>query len=277
MAKGFTTVHLLQGKEPLLRQMVCEVRFRDGHLYLDHTGRLLKKLINSSPEWVLGPQPNPSGTVVFNLAEGIVLNFSMNGASLDLNKTATDEFIEEAEAQQFAQMADEILGLVFDELEAKEWSRIGFRELYYFPFESKADTERWLSELGVFSVSSTLADSFKGVFDAIGLSLVLEGEECSYRIGLNGVERPAQVPIGESTLTVRSSGLHQKVDAALKKAIKKKRQRQINPAFAAVLDIDAYRKDPAELDVANFIQECTSNNLERFRSAIPAADGKKEK
>ena len=277
MAKGFTTVHLIRGKEPLLRQMVCEVRFRDGHLYLDYTGRLLKKLIDSSPEWVLGPQPNPNGTVVFNLAEGIVLNFSMNGASLDLNKTATDEFIDQTEAQQFAQIADEILGLVFDELEAKEWSRIGFRELYYFPFDSKADTERWLQGLGIFSVSSTLAASFKGEFDAIGLSLVMEGEECSYRIALNGMERPAQVSMGDATLTVRSSGLHQKVDAALKKAIKKQRQRQINPAFAAVLDIDAYRKDPAELDVANFIQECSTNNLVRFRSAIPAANGKKGK
>ena len=108
----------------------------------------------------------------------------------------------------------------------------------------------------------------------------MEGEENSYRIALNGVERPAQVPIGDATLTVRSSGLHQKVDAALKKAIKKQRQKQINPAFAAVLDIDAYRNDPAELDVANFIQECNSNNLGHAFAAsksVPANKAKKGK
>ena len=277
MPKGFTTVHLINGKEPVLRQMVCEVRFRDGHLYLDHCGRLLKKLIHSSPEWVLGSQSNPNGTVVYNLAEGLVLTFSMNGVSLDLNKSGTDEFIEQNEAKQFAPMAEDALGLVFDEFEVKDWSRIGFRELYYFPAESKAETHKWLNDLGIFSASLNLAASFKGNFEEIGFSLAMEGEENSYRIALNGVERPAQVPIGDATLTVRSSGLHQKVDAALKKAIKKQRQKQINPAFAAVLDIDAYRNDPAELDVANFIQECNSNNLGRFRSAVVPANGKKGK
>ena len=277
MAKGFTTVHLIKGKEPLLRQMVCEVRFRDGHLYLDHCGRLLKKLIHSAPEWVVAAEPNPKGTVLFNLAEGISLSFSMNGASLDLDKSGTDELIEPSEAQQFAQMADETLGVVFDEFEVKEWSRFGFRELYYFPCDSRADTESWLSELKILSVSPTLADSFGGNLDATGYSLVIEGEDCSYRIALNGVERPAQVPVGDATLTVRSSGLPEQQKTALNKALKKQRQQQINAAFAAVLDIDAYRNDPTELDVADFIKECISSNLERFRNAIPAANGKKGK
>jgi hypothetical protein len=278
MAKGFKTVRLLNGKEPLLRQIICEVRVQDGHLYLDHTGRLLKKLIQASPEWVLGPlDPNPKGTVAFHLVEGLTLSFSINGASLDLNRTATDEIIEENEAQQFAQRAEETLGLVFDELEVKEWARIGVREIYYFPCESKTDAEQWLEKLALCSVSTTLAESFNSKINAVGLTLVMDGEDCSYRIALNGAERPAQVPIGDNTLNIRSSGLAEKQSQALTTRLKQQRQRQIAPAFSVVLDIDAYRLNPVELEVGNFIQECIDNNLGRFRSSIPNANGKKGK
>ena len=106
---------------------------------------------------------------------------------------------------------------------------------------------------------------------------MLDGDDCSYRVALNAIERSAQVPIGETMLTIRSSALPENQQNVLKETLKKQRQRQINAAFAAVVDIDAYRMDPVELDIGNFIQDCTSHNLERFRSAIPAANGKKGK
>ncbi len=275
MAKGFTTTRLFKGKEALLRQMVCEVRYLDGHLYLDHCGRLLRKLIQSSPEWIFGADPTPKGTAVFHLVAGVTLSFSMHGASLDLNKTGTDEFIDTDEAQRFAQLAEDTLGLVFDELEVQQWSRIGVRELYYFPCESKADAERWLKDLSIHSVSSTLAEAFSCTLDAVGFSALMEGEDCSYRIAVNGMERSAQVPFGDVNLTIRSSGLPKHQQETLAQTLKKQRQRQINSAFATVLDIDAFRINPVELDVAEFIRDCTSHNLERFRSAIPPGNGKK--
>ena len=275
MAKGFTTYHLIKGKEPLLRRVVCEVRFRDGYLYLDHCGRLVKKLLQLSPEWVVAAEPVPRGTSVYHLVAGVALHFTSQGASLDLDKSSTDEVIDPTEIDQFVKLAEDALGLVFDELEVKEWTRIGFRELYYFPSDQKAETERWLNQLALFTVSPNLADSFKAKPDSMGLSVVLEGEDCCYRIALNGVERAAQVPIGDTTLTVRSSSLPKNQKAALQESLKKQRQRQINAAFSALLDIDSYRMDPVELDVSNFIRECVSHNLERFRSAIP--NGRKGK
>src|SRR5262249_22827808 len=160
-------------------------------------------LVQSSPEWIFGTDPTTKGTVVFHLVAGVTLNFSMHGASLDLNKTTTDDVIDPDEAQEFARLAEDALGLVFDELEVQQWSRIGVRELYYFPCESKADAEQWLKELGVHSVSPTLATAFDCTFDAVGFSAVLEGETCSYRIAVNGVERSAQVPFGDTHLTIR--------------------------------------------------------------------------
>ena len=264
MAKAPTIVRLIKGKEPLLRRAVCEVRFRDGYLFLDQCGRLLKKLAESSPEWVVPNEATPTGANMFHLTTGCALTFSRQGASLDRNSTGVDEVIEPSDVEQFAKLAEDAFGLIFDELEVKEWSRIGYREQYYFACASKEEVEKWLSELGLLTVSPTLADSFTVRPGAIGLSLVLEGDDCSYRLALNGIERSAQVLMGETTLTVRSSALPENQRNVLKEKLKKQRQRQINVAFAAVLDIDAYRDDPAELDVGNFIRECTSNSLERF-------------
>ncbi len=275
MAKGFTTYRAINGKEPLLRHMVCEVRCRDGHLYIDHCGRLLRKLLHSSPDWVVAADPNSNGTKVFHLSAGVTLNLSMQGASLELNKTATDECISAQESLQFAELADSSFGLIFDELEITEWSRIGFRELYYFPCETKADSEQWMRELGLVSLSASVATSFEGRVDSVGVAVVVEGEDCSFRIAINGIERPAQLPVGAATLTIRSSGLSAKQDEALNKTLLQKRQRQINAAFAAVVDIDAYRNDPIELDVAGFIQECTTKNLDRFRDSLSTPNGKK--
>lgn len=274
MAKAFTTYHLINGKEPLLRRIVCEVRYRDGYLYLDHCGRLLKKLIQS-PEWVVG-DAGTKGTTVFHMTTAAALSFSHQGASLQIDKSSVDEVIDTTEVEEYIALADQTLGFVFDELEVKEWSRIGYREHYYFPSDTKEETEAWLARLGAHTASAGLAGAFNARVDAAAFSVVLEGEDCSYRIGLTGIERSAQVPIGDNMLTIRSSGLPKKQKEALKAVLKKQRQRQVNSAFAAVLDMDAYCTDPIEPDVAGFIRVCNSNNLERFRS-VCAANGKKGK
>jgi hypothetical protein len=274
MAKAFTTFRLINGKEPLLRRIVCEVRYRDGQLYLDHCGRLLKKL-TQTPEWVLGDAA-PSGTTVFHMTTSAAMSFSHLAANIQIDRSSGDEAIDDEEVKEYATLADEYLGLVFDELEVKEWSRIGYREHYYFAAETKEEAESWLGKLGVNTVSPGLVSAFNGTVDSAAFSVALEGEECSYRIALAGIERSAQVPIGDNALTVRASGLPNKQKEALKAALKRQRQRQVNSAFAAMLDIDAFRNEPTEPAVKDFIEQCNSTNLDRFRSAC-TTNGKKGK
>src|SRR3954454_24346305 len=107
MAKGFATAKLLKGQEPFLRRMVCEVRYQDGQLYLDRTGRLLKKLVGD-PSWVITPDPSAKGTTVFHMVDGLQLSFSLHAASLDLDRSNTDEIIDADEAQQFALKAEQV-------------------------------------------------------------------------------------------------------------------------------------------------------------------------
>jgi hypothetical protein len=76
MSKSFTTVNLLHGKEPILRHMTCEVRY-EGYLYLDHCGRLLKKLVGDGSEWIVAPNPTVQGTTAFNIVTGTSLVFNI--------------------------------------------------------------------------------------------------------------------------------------------------------------------------------------------------------
>jgi hypothetical protein len=276
MSKPFTTVTLLHGKEPLLRHMTCEVRYDDGYLYLDHCGRLLKKLVGEGAEWIVAPNPTAQATTVFNILSSTSLGFSFRAASLTLDRTTADEVIAAEEAEEFIRQAGDVLEMVIDELEVTELTRVGYREQYYFPFESKEESEKWIDGLGLFSVSPGLLQAYKATPEAIGVALVLQGEDCRYRIAVNGIERHAQVPVGDSSVVIQATTASKKQKQTLLEAMKKQRQRQINSAFAVVLDIDAFLLEPAECDLASFVGERTRTNLAMFRDAVgkPSQKGK---
>jgi hypothetical protein len=277
MAKAFRTVELIRGKEPMLRQLVSEARYSDGQLYLDHCGRLLRKLLRDMPEWVVAPEPTPQGTTLHNLLTGTQLGFGREAASLSLDRSSTDEVIGAEEVTEFVRQVEAVLGLVLDELEVTSLGRMGYREYHHFSFDTKEDSERWLEELGLVSVSAGLFEAFKGAPEALGVAIVLQGETCRYRIGLNGVERPAQVPVGDTVLNVRASAAPQRQRQVLLQALREKRQRQVSSAFAAVLDVDAYLLEPADANLARFAREQSEAILPLFRKALSAEPPKKRK
>ena len=193
--------------------------------------------------------------------------FSANSASLVLNKSSIDEIIDTDETNTFLEQMNGPIALILDELEITEFTRIGFRQQYYFPFDSKEDSENWLQALGLMTVSPALYQAF-GTPDSLGFAVVVQGSECRYRIALNGIERPAQIPIGGSMLTVRPSGTHRRQKKELLEALKKQHQRQINSAFAVLLDMDAFLLDPVEPNLPEFVQVRLQTNLQQFRNAL---------
>jgi hypothetical protein len=215
--------------------------------------------------------------MVFHIVEGLKLSFSMHSAILDLDRSDTQEVVDSDESDRFVARAEETLGFVVDELEATEFERLGFRQWYYFSFESKEDTEQWLRDLGLFFVAPNLPESFQATPEAMGVSFVMQGQDCHYRIALNGIERSAQLAMGDTNLNIRASAVSERRKTALLEAMKQKRQRQINTSFAVVLDMDTYRNEPTELDLGQFLGDCVRSNLERFRNSLPKENGKKGK
>src|SRR5205823_1035418 len=115
-------------------------------------GRLLKQLLGQAPEWVVAPEPTPQGTSLFNVRTGAQVGISMGSASLALDRRTADEVIDASELEEFLAQIDSALGLVVDELEVSQFTRVGYREDYYFSCESKEESETWLQGLGVVSV-----------------------------------------------------------------------------------------------------------------------------
>jgi hypothetical protein len=268
MPKGFKLIDKVQDREAMLRRIVCEVRYQDGQLYLDRCGRLLKTILSASPEWVVAPDPTPQGTTVYNIVTGTQLGVSINNASLSLDKSSTDELIDSDEKRDYLEQAESLLELIRDELEAKEYGRIGYRETFYFPFESKKESEQWLTDLGILTVNKRFYEAFQSNPDALGVAITMEAESCRYRIWLNGVERAAQIPVGDNLLTVRPDAATTRQKGAFAQAMKKKRHRQINSTFAVVLDIDAFLLDPPDVNLGDFIREHAANNLRAFQAAV---------
>jgi hypothetical protein len=268
MSKPFTTVTRLHGKEPLLRNMTCEVRYEDGYFYLDRCGKLLKKLIGDGTEWVVTSNPTAQATTVFHILDGMALGFGFRSASLTLDRTVADEVIGAEEAEAFVKQAGDVLEEVIDELEVTEFTRVGYREQYYFPFENKEESEKWIGELGLFSAPENLLAAFHATPEALLASVVVQGHDCRYRIALSGIERSAQIPVGDLNIVVQTSAATKKQKRAVLEAMKKKRQRQIDSAFAVVLDIDAFLLEPAECDLATFVGDRNRTNLQMFRDAV---------
>ena len=277
MAKAFRTVEMIRGKEVMLRHIVCEIRYSDGQLYLDHCGRVLRKLAREMPEWVVAPEPTSLNTTLHNLLTGTQLGFGRESASLTLNRSTTDEVIDAEQVTEFERQVDAVLGMVLDELEITDFRRIGYREYHYFSFDTKEESESWVQGLGLVTVSGSLLEAFQATTEALGVAIVLLGENCRYRIGLNAVERPALIPVGDAVLNVRPSAAHDRQRQVLMQVLAQKRQRQINSAFAVVLDLDAWLLDPVDPDLPGFVKEQAEAMLPLFKKALPAEPSKKRK
>jgi hypothetical protein len=277
MAKSNRSVEMIRGKEPMLRQIVCEARYFDGQLYLDHRGRLLRKLVREMPGWVVAPEPTPQSTTLYNMVTGTQLAFGRESASLSLDRSSVDDLIDTGEATDFVHQVDAVLALVLDELEVTAFRRIGYREYYHFSFNTREESERWLQELALVTISPALFAAFQGVREALGVAIVVQSKECRYRIGLNGIERPAQILVGETVLTVRASAAAPQQRELLAQVVGQNRRRPIQSPFVAVLDVDAYLLDPVETSVAAFARQQSGALLPLFRKALVAESSGKRK
>lgn len=265
MVKG---IRLLKGREPLLRQMIFELRYRHGYTYLDKCGKILSRILRELPEWVLGGEGNPQGTALYSMKNRCRLTFSSTKFDLGLDYTTADNPIPEEDVGTFVEYVTFFSHLIIDELALTEFSRMGLRTLHYFSSTSSQESEQWLRSLGVFTVSPKLLKAFEADLDAAGLSIVLIGKDCRYRIAFNGVEISAQLDMGSELLTVRTSALKENQRKMLVEQLKAKRHRQVNSGYAVVVDVDAYLEDPKSPDPGDFSRRTVDNILPMIRAAV---------
>ena len=59
-----------------LEQVIFQLRFSQGYLYLDRCGKILNEIGKDYPDWVVSNNVSPQGAALISNSNGCILNFS---------------------------------------------------------------------------------------------------------------------------------------------------------------------------------------------------------
>ena len=264
---GRPTFPSIRGKEAILHKIVFELRYHYGMTYLDRCGRTVNAIMRDHPEWtLLSDHPNPQDAPLVSLANSAVFHFSGRKIDLSLERPIGEDPLSIDDVERFSGQVDALAASVIDQLGLEEFSRIGFRAWFVFSCHSKEEAEQWLQSLGCYSTSEGLAVAFAGEVEATNFAVVIAGDDRKFRIAFNGVERQAQLDIGQGILNVRVRDLHEKQKKVLVEQQKIKARMLRSPEHAAMVDVDAYQEDPAIVEPRSFVEtsyDATVNHLQQ--------------
>jgi len=254
----------INGKQAVLQKMVYELRYRRGYVYLDKCGRTLDALVSRYPEWAPRDDAvSPQNAPLVSFRNRAVLNFSSKKIDLSLEMSSGGNALSDQDVDAFAAQGEAVTNLIIEQLGLKDFERIGFRAWYLFPCDHLKEATSWLTGLKFFNLSERSRAAFPGELESVSLAAVFQGET-NYRIALNQVERTTQVDVGQEILNVRASKLHKKQREFFHEQLKVRKRLQENPAFAAMVDIDAFRNDPETVAPQEFIKHCMSEFATRI-------------
>jgi hypothetical protein len=264
------SLNAVRGKEAILHKVVFELRYWYGMTYLDRCGRTVNAIMKDYPEWtLLSDHPNPQSAPLVSLTNSCRFNFSGRKLDLSLERPLGEDPLGPDDVEQFADQTEKVTAVVLDQLGLQEFSRIGFRTWFLFPGESQDDSERWLQGLGCFSVSAEVASSFRGEVEAVSVAVVIAADDRKYRLAFSGVERQAQVKIGEGLLNVRTRDLHEKQHQVLLEQQRIKARLHRSPEHAAMIDVDVYTEEPVVIEPPRkFIETAYAGVVANLRQVL---------
>jgi hypothetical protein len=264
-----TTTHLVNGVAPVLSKVVYELRYPNGYTYLDRCGRLINSIIQADPAWSAdAAAPSPQSASLISFRNSCVLNINTKKLDLVIEMPLTGDPLDGESIQAFAEQVDAVSIQTSELLGLEAFDRMGCRLWYLFPFDSSADCEAWLQSLNCFQISEAVIYAFGGTREAANFALVVSGEDCSYRLAVQGVERITEVDLGKDTMRLRPRDISKGQKELLLKQEKEKARIRRAGDYPALIDIDAYVDNPADPSGGDFVRKTFSESLERFRSAI---------
>lgn len=246
----------VNGIFPVMLKVVFEIRYRQGYTYLDRCGRTINLIQEYHPDWILtgGGQPSAQGATMFNVETGSKFSFSSLKIDVGIDRPSRDGDLDEQKIQVLSREAEELTAIVIDQLGLAEFSRIGCRVWYLFPTQTAEDAMKFLESLNLFDVSSTLTSAFGGEREAASFAVTINGQDRKFRVGFETVERTIEVDLGDAVVNVPVQLLpsHERKKALIEQQKTASRRRK-HPPFAAIIDVDAYREQPAFVKPGEFL------------------------
>ncbi len=228
----------------------------------------MNAIMRKAPEWLPRDQLSPQNSPLISVQNNCAFNFSSVKMDFGLEQPVETE-IEPADVSHFIEQVDLVSRIVIDQLGLKEFSRIGIRAWYLFRCQDKEESERWLKQLDLFTISNRLNEAFGAEVESAGVSVVVIGNDRKFRIALNGVEKGAQIDRGSEVVLISPRALSKDQDKVFKEQLRRKGSLRAMPTNAALVDIDAFQEDPISIDPRDFAKTSLDQFLDRFRSAIP--------
>lgn len=262
---------IINDRQSICHKVVYEVRYKYGFTYLDRCGSTVNEILKIDPEWILSETgPNPQNAPLVSLRNGTRFNFSTLKYDFSLEQTlGADKDLEEKDINEFIGQVDKISSVVNERLSLNEFSRAGFRIWYVFSSKTKEDSEKWISQLlKDVPVKKSLAKVFNGVIEAENYVTLIASQDRKFRISINGVERHAQVDLGDSILGIRASQLSKDQKKFLQDQLKVKKRVAKNPTFAAMIDVDSFVEMPKDIEAKDFIVESKKQIEEQLPNAF---------
>lgn len=260
---------IIKGKKSILQRIVFELKYRYGFTYLDACGRTVNKIQKEYPEWILrGNEPNPQNAPLISMKNSCIFNFSALKLDLSLERPIGERSLLQEDLDEFIDQFESLSAIVIDQLGLEIFTRIGFRAWHIFPCESEQDSEQWLLNLGLYSISEKVHTGFGGQIESAGVSIIILGEDRKFRIAFNGVERQAQIDFGQGLLNIPSRSLHKGQKEFLKKQLAIRGRMRQNPGFAAMIDIDCFIDDPEIVNPAQFVRTSIDQYTNTLESII---------
>jgi hypothetical protein len=256
---GLQFVKIL-GSSPVYHQLVFEVRFDQGMVYLDRCGATVNRIIATDKNWVVknqgGAGINPQAAPLVNLANGTEFSFNTEHYTFSLTQpVAKEAALTKEDIASFTAEVDAISRIVHVELDLREFRREGFRIWYLFATETEEASENWISSLKAFTIGPQVTAAFKGKLESQSHVLVVATENRKLRISINAVERTENLDLGVQQLNVIPRRLPKQQREAILDILRAKRRVLANPNYGVMVDIDAYIEDPIEIAPADFIEE----------------------
>jgi hypothetical protein len=262
-----TSMKMIRGRSLNLHKIVFDLRYLYGYTYLDRCGKTINAIIKECPEWVPSDQASPQNTPLMSMLNGCLFNFSSIKMDFSIEQSLDSE-IGQSDLNAFMTQVGLVSRIVIDQLSLKEFLRVGLRAWYIARCESKPEAEKWLASLEVYSISDKARKAFGEVVDAVGIAIVIAGEDRMYRLSLNGVERSGQIDRANDTVPIRASMLSNDQKRIYKQRLNQKRNPGGMPQYAAMIDIDAYQENPYDVDPRDFAESSLSQFGKRLEAAV---------
>lgn len=260
---------VLHGKTAALNQLAFEVRYSRGWTYLDKCGRTMNRIFDLGPEWIsTPPEPDPTGTRLVNFKTGHQLTFGPRSFVSTLQRPSGQAPISSAEFEDYIIETHLLSEILIESLGLRDFTRIGFRTWYLFPFATKAAAESWIADLGLYSTNQALTETFDATIEATAYTVVLGGRPNRLRIALSTTERQAELDLGKDVLQIQASTLPRNQREHLLAQEKARRRIKLNPEFASLLDLDVSQEQPLAIDAADFIRTSQAEAADGVRKVI---------